>query len=203
MAQAETSVSVPVAVRADQVPGQHGTARHRGNMFAVDDRGELRLDLEAGANLSRLPAVVDPGKHLRPTSDIVALMVFEHHLTVHNALTRAMVQCRRMLHYQKSLQQDLSEEVSDEPRYTSTRNVFENSAQEVLDALLFKDEAAMPEGGVSGSADFQKENYPADIVPFCEPQDDGYPYLKYLNQVTFDVSTDRNCSKPPVRSLTL
>ncbi len=39
------------------------------------------------------------------------------------------------------------------------------------------------------SADFQKENYPADIVPFCEPQDDNYPYLKYLNQFNIDVDT--------------
>jgi hypothetical protein len=39
------------------------------------------------------------------------------------------------------------------------------------------------------STDWQFEKYPADIVPFSEWDDGGYSYLKYANQIDFDVDT--------------
>jgi hypothetical protein len=138
------------------VTGQHGAARHRGNVFAHDDGKEVTLDVERGANLSGLEKFFDPELHLEPTSDIGALMVLEHQVAVHQALTRAVHECRRMLHYQRGLQESFKEPLTDEPSYDSVKSVFASKAQALLDVLLYKDEASLPEGGIHGSTDFVK-----------------------------------------------
>ena len=84
----------------------------------------------------------------------MALMVFEHQLEMQNALTRAALNSRRMLDYQKNLQRELKEPITEEPVYESVKSVFESSSRELVDDLLFKDEAQLPEG-VEGSAGFQ------------------------------------------------
>jgi hypothetical protein len=63
-----------------------------------------------------------------------------------------------MLEYQRNLEQD----VHLAPMYTkgdlhfdSVRSVFDHSADNIVDAMLFKDEATLPTG-VSGAAAFQK-----------------------------------------------
>lgn len=137
------------------VTGQHGQALHRGNIFVREEKGELVADYAKGANVTNLTPYFDLRPHLTDTSDIVALMVMEHQLATHNALTRAAFATRRMMHYQQSVQRDLKEEVSEEPTYDSVRRVIENSAQDVVDHLLFKDEAALPAGGIQGSPGFQ------------------------------------------------
>jgi hypothetical protein len=91
-----------------------------------------------------------------PTSDIVALMVFEHQLAVHTALTRANYECLRMLAYQRGLQESFKEPFTDEPAYDSVKSVFKNNAEAVLDALLYKDEAPLPTGGIAGSPAFRE-----------------------------------------------
>lgn len=60
-----------------------------------------------------------------------------------------------MLAYQKNLQRDLKEPVTEELTYDSVKRVFESAAKDVVDDLLFKDEAALP-NGLAGSAAFQK-----------------------------------------------
>lgn len=138
------------------VTGHHGQALHRGNVFVREQKGELVADLTKGANITNLAPFFDLRPHLTDTSDIVALMVMEHQLATHNALTRAAFAARRMMHYQQSVQRDLKEEVTAEPTYDSVRRVIENSAQDVVDHLLFKDEAALPEGGIQGSPAFRE-----------------------------------------------
>ncbi len=138
------------------VTGRHGTVRHRGNAFAHDNGKEVTLDTERGANLARLDQFYDTTLHLEPTSDIGALMVLEHQVAFHHALTRAVHECRRMLHYQHGLQESFKEPITDTPSYDSVKSVFANNAQAVLDVLLYKDEAALPDGGLHGSADFVK-----------------------------------------------
>jgi hypothetical protein len=89
------------------------------------------------------------------SSDVVALLVFEQQLTIQNALTRASLDCRRMLDYQEKLQVAFKTPVTEEPEYESVKSVFEHTAQDVVDDLLFKDEAALPPG-IRGSTAFQK-----------------------------------------------
>jgi len=130
--------------------------RHRGNLIVTDGREPGVRELSVGANLKSLSKLVDTGPYLAPTSDVTALLVFEHQLSVQNALTRANQECLRMITYQTNLQRELKEPVTSEPNYESVQHVFSSAAQLVLDALLYKDEAPLPEGGVEGVGDFAK-----------------------------------------------
>jgi len=138
------------------VTGRHGAATHRGNVFAREEKGELVVDFGSGANVTNLAGFFNPARYLAGTSDLVALLVFEHQLAMHNAITRAGFHCRRMLHYQTSVQRDLRETVTEEPTYDSVRRVFDNAAQDVVDHLLFLEEAPLPEGGVQGDGRFEQ-----------------------------------------------
>lgn len=136
------------------VTGQHGTATHRGNVFAHEKGDELVVDFTKGANITNLSSFFDTNNYLRGSSDIVALMVFEHQLAMQDAIIQAGFRCRRMMDYQQKLQHDLKETVTDEPTYDSVKSVFASSARDVADCLLFKDEATLPDG-IKGSPDFQ------------------------------------------------
>lgn len=136
------------------VTGQHGSSLHRGNIFASDQNDKLIVDLQRGANLTDLSSFFDPRSYLTDGSDIIALLVFEHQLAMQNTLTRAAVNCRRMLAYQRNLQRDLKEPVTEELTYESVQRVFDSSAKDVVDDLLFKDEAPLPEG-LAGAKSFQ------------------------------------------------
>ena len=135
------------------VTGKHGTALHRGNVLAREKDDALIVDLQRGANLSDLSDFFETKSYLGPGSDIVALLVFEHQTAMQNALTRASLDCRRMLAYQKNLQLDFKEPVTEELTYDSVKHVFDSTAREVVDDLLFKGEARLPEG-LQGSAAF-------------------------------------------------
>lgn len=139
------------------VTGTHGTTLHRGNVVAGEAGGKLVVDHARGANITDLAKSISVDAYPAKTSDVVALMVFEHQMAVHNALTRAGFETRRMLAYQQNLQRELGKAVTDEPAYDSVRRVIETQVQEVLDQLLFKDEASLPAGGIQGSAAFQQE----------------------------------------------
>ncbi len=136
------------------VTGKHGSALHRGNVLAQEKNGELVVDLKRGANVTDLSAFFETRAYLTPRSDIIALLVYEHQLAMQNTLTRASLDCRRMLAYQKNLQQDLKEPVTEELTYDSVKRVFEGTAKDVVDDLLFKGEAQLPQG-LEGSAAFQ------------------------------------------------
>jgi hypothetical protein len=74
---------------------------------------------------------------------------------MHDAIVQAGFRCRRMMDYQQKLQHDLKEPVTTEPTFDSVKSVFNSSARDVVDCLLFKDEAALPDG-IKGSEDFQR-----------------------------------------------
>ena len=138
------------------VTGRHGDARHRGNT-RLDERDETsELDTEAGANLASLEGLFNTRPYPAPSSDIVALMVLEHQTATQNVLTKANHAALRAMHMQRSLQKELGEPVLNEPVGTA-RRIIDNAATQVLDALLFKDEAPLPEGGIEGSEAFQAD----------------------------------------------
>jgi hypothetical protein len=128
---------------------------HRGNIRTHENNGALVADFARGANITNLSSFFPTEKYLSGTSDIVALLIFEHQLAMHNALTRAAFSCRRMLDYQKNLQQTFKEPVTEEPAYDSVKSVFETATRDVVNTLLFKDEAPLPEG-VEGNPEFIK-----------------------------------------------
>ena len=136
------------------VTGKHGALRHRGNIIATE-RADNTCDfpIEKGANITDLTALFDTTPYPRKSSDIVALMVLEHQTYVQNVLTKANHSSLRAMHMQTSLQKELGEPVINEPIGTA-RRIIDHSAEEVVEALFFKDEAALPEGGIEGDEAF-------------------------------------------------
>lgn len=138
------------------VTGTHGNTVHRGNVFADEDGNKLVFNPKAGANVTNLSKFFDIGDYLTNSSDIVALLVFEHQTAMQNALTRASVNCQHMLDYQKHLDEAFNQPAkNDELHFDSVRLVFDHAADDVVDTMLFKDEADMPDV-ITGSAEFQK-----------------------------------------------
>ena len=137
------------------VTGMHGQALHRGNVFTEEKDGQLTADFSRGANVTNLSDFFDTSRYLTNTSDIVALLVLEHQIAMQNTITSAGMRCRRMLEYQRALQRDLKEVVTEEPTYDSVRSVFKGAVQEVVEDLLFCGEATLPVG-LKGTPGFQK-----------------------------------------------
>jgi hypothetical protein len=141
------------------VTGQHGGTLHRGNVIAEEINDKLVFNPARGANITNLSPYFDTSRYLAGSSDIVSLLVFEHQTAMQNAITRAGMDCWRMLNYQKELQKVLKPTpagaAEDEPAFESVQSVFDHSADAVADALLFKDEAALPKT-IIGSPEFQK-----------------------------------------------
>jgi hypothetical protein len=138
------------------VTGEHGTATHRGNVQAEEVGETLRVTFELGSNVTNLQDRFPTYRYLRSDSDIVALLVFEHQVAMHNALTRASHESRRMLAYQEGLQKAFGEPVTEEPVYDSVVRVFEATARDVVDHLLFRGEAPLPDG-IRGHPDFVRD----------------------------------------------
>jgi hypothetical protein len=138
------------------VTALRGGPRHRGNLVLSTEHEPASEELAKGTHLKTLGTLVDTSPYLVRSSDITALLIFEHQVSVQNALTKANQECMRMLAYQKTLQKELKETVTEEPTYDSVRNVFASASQQVVDALLCKDEAALPEGGIQGVGGFAK-----------------------------------------------
>jgi hypothetical protein len=112
------------------------------------------MDYKAGANVTSLTRLIDVSAYPRKSSDIVALMVLEHQTSTQNILTKANHTAMRAMHMQTSLQKELGEKVESEPTGTA-RRVIDHAADDVVAALLFKDEAALPDGGIEGDPAFQ------------------------------------------------
>jgi hypothetical protein len=135
------------------VTGYHGTEPHRGNARGSENGEQLVFEAER-ARPDELSAYFETRNYLRQTSDVVALLVFEHQLTVQNALTKAGMTCRKMMTYQHGLQKAFKEPVTDEPAFDSVKSVFASAVQEVVDHLLFRNAAPLP-NGVVGDPAFQ------------------------------------------------
>jgi len=128
------------------VTGQHGRTLHRGNTIASESDNTLHFPNANGANVTDLSPYFDVNRYLAPTSDIVSFLVFEHQIAVQNAITKASMEARRMLHYQAGLQEAFGETTTAEPSYDSVKSVFASVTQNLVDALLTKDEAPLPHG---------------------------------------------------------
>ena len=138
------------------VTGRHGKLAHRGNTTAKEDGEIVNFDASRGQNIADLSSFFDTSPYPIKTSDVVALMVLEHQTSTQNILTKANHTAMRAMHMQTSLQRELGETVSQVPSGTAERMVT-HATEDVLDAILFKDEAALPEGGIEGTQAFVDE----------------------------------------------
>ncbi|MEY4271627.1 MAG: hypothetical protein RL250_493 [Verrucomicrobiota bacterium] len=137
------------------VTGRTPGLRHRGNVlgktteeFTGDNplRGEVRPGLPAGPDAARYP---------RPTSDIVALLMHDHQVHVHNVLCTANQEARIAL-YRWPAMRELLQLPADSAPAGSCLVVLNSQAEKVLEALLCKGEAAFPAGGVQGDGAFEQ-----------------------------------------------
>lgn len=137
------------------VTGRHGNLLHRGNVTAVEKPDNTcDMPIEKGANITRLTHFFDTSPYPRQSSDIVALMVLEHQTSVQNVLTKANHTALRAMHMQTNLRKELGEPEEKNPVGTA-RRIIDHSTDDIVEALFFKDEAALPDGGIEGDESFQ------------------------------------------------
>lgn len=119
----------------------HSAIDHRGNrIYREEDEGAEELSLEK-VDLSRYP---------RGTSDIVALMVLEHQCRVHNLLTAASIRYRRAEWLARVIDPEA------DPDEGQAGRIADGLADEIVEALLFRDEASLGEG-IEGDRGYQKD----------------------------------------------
>jgi hypothetical protein len=70
------------------VTGQHGDQTHRGNLVGKSAFAKQEEEPNHAGNLSKLSRFFSTNKYVTPGSDIVALMVLEHQVHMHNYITR-------------------------------------------------------------------------------------------------------------------
>jgi hypothetical protein len=121
-----------------------------------------QLETAGTQNLTDLIRRFDTGAYLTPHSDIVALMTLEHQTHMTNLITRVGFETRMALHMQQALNRELGEPadyLSD-----STRNRIHAAADELVEYLLFSEEAQLTEPlrGTSGFAGVFAKQGPRD-----------------------------------------
>lgn len=136
------------------VSGTHGEQRHMGNVLLDDPDENEELNVEQGANITDLSALVNVDPYLTPHSDIVALMVLQHQVQMHNVLTAAnhagAITERDASIMNKALERP-DDFVSD-----STMRRYDSAAERVVKALLFVDEHPLTDH-VQGTSSFAEE----------------------------------------------
>ena len=132
------------------VTGTHGRQRHMGNAIARGPYGQVELDTESRANATSLSRYVDTSDYLTRYSDIVALMVNGHQNRIHNLITKAIIETKSALQYQKDLNRELKR--PDEAGLESVQSRVKSVCEPLLDAMLFVHEAPLtdPVVGFSG-----------------------------------------------------
>lgn len=135
------------------VTGTHGEMRHMGNVISREEGREVLTDRESGANLETLEGRFDTDAYLTPHSDLVALMVLEHQVQMHNAIAAANYETREAIHQSEQMNRLLGREpgmLSD-----SANRRIDAAAARVLRYLLMRDEFRLtsPVAGTSGFAE--------------------------------------------------
>jgi hypothetical protein len=134
------------------VTGTHGGMRHMGNLVlrgknAADPDS---LDLDGGANVTDLSSRFDVSPYLRPSSDVVALLVLTHQAQVHNLLTKAGYETRLALRDQDAMNKALGEKP--DHTFESTQRRIKSACEPLVKAMLFCEAQALPEPVVGDPA---------------------------------------------------
>ncbi|MEO8497974.1 MAG: hypothetical protein ABI614_23145, partial [Planctomycetota bacterium] len=136
------------------VTGTHGKQRHMGNAFVDGTSGPEDLDAEAGANVTDLSNYTRTTPYLTPDSDIVALMVLGHQVSVHNRIAAANFSGRTT-----ERDADVMNRALDRPQdyeSDSTQRRYASVAEKVVECLLMVDEHRLSDP-ISGTSNFAAE----------------------------------------------
>ena len=131
------------------VTGRLGTARHMGNDVAA-------LDGRSTRDLASVEGLFDTDGYRSTSSDVVAHLVLTHQAGMTNLLTRAAFEARMA---EASLRGPVTQEQTE-----AITVLMEDIAREVVDHMLFVDEAKLPAGihGASGFAERFSKSGPRD-----------------------------------------
>ena len=136
------------------VTGLHGSQKHLGNLIINRDDVPDPIENAQGMNETTLEDRFRVDRYLTPHSDIVALMVLEHQVFVHNRITRATFTTREALHYEAALNEALKNPPG--TRLESTTRRIQTAGDRLVEALLFSGEAKILEP-ISGTSGFAAE----------------------------------------------
>ena len=152
---ANIAPSTPLAERWGgwYVTGTKAPFEHRANLTgkkADDFEGPNALPTR---NLATLDGVVDTHRYLLKTSDVIPMLMHDHQVHVHNVLSTANQDARIALHRWPAMREILGLPANAPPQ-GSCVVVFDSQAEKILDALLCRDEAAWPSGGIQSDGVF-------------------------------------------------
>ena len=150
-----TSYKSPMAERWGgwYVTGQHGSQRHMGNEPARGPEDDSKIDVDKGANVMDIRPYMDVESYLRPTSDIVALMVAEHQMGVQNLITKAGRLTRNALRDEWIVHPD---EAASGKHVLSTLERIDHAVEPLVQSLLCIDEPKLS-SPISGSSPYSAE----------------------------------------------
>ncbi len=123
----------------------HGT--HLGNTFTADPDYPGQVDRLLAADVRDLKAVIDGIRYISASSDVVALLVFEHQTRMHNLLTQANYETRLAL----ARNTTEAAPVSGDPQAR-----IQQAGERLLEYMLFRREAPL-DGPVQGTTRFFAE----------------------------------------------
>jgi len=134
------------------VTGNSGSAHHRGNQAAIElPNGDAQLDPALGSNVTDLSPYFDTTRYLEPTSDIVALMVLEHQVVMHNLLTQGGSVVHERIIAAQALANYLDKPFV--PAESETLQIVINSnVKRIVEHLLYCSETQLQDPIVGGDA---------------------------------------------------
>lgn len=134
------------------VSGQHGALRHMGNAIATRGESGVTIDRDRYANLEKLDHFFPTDAFPAPGSDIAALLVFDHQVTMHHRLVEAAYRARQALFDSK-----LDPTETDVSKLARGRSIeeFTEGVEMVVEYLLFREEVPL-DPGVTAHPDFQR-----------------------------------------------
>lgn len=136
------------------VTGNSGQTHHRGNQTTLAQaNGDAFINNKLGSNVNDLSPYFRIDRYLQPTSDIVALMVLEHQVQMHNHLTQGAASVRKQIERGKLLAEHLGEPY-DPATHDTLQRIIASRTDKIVRHLLFCDEVALTDP-IQGSEAFQ------------------------------------------------
>jgi hypothetical protein len=154
-ASIDTSDATPMKNRWGgwYVTGRHGEQSHLGNIVVRTQEDLDNIDSLRKGNLDTLQGLFDTKPYITDRSDIVALLVLQHQVTLHNFITRANFKARTVV------SREIDPSVNPEPSWNDFSPRTQKALQAMLEPLvraLLNANAVTFESPISGNAGFDK-----------------------------------------------
>ncbi|MCP4849520.1 MAG: hypothetical protein GY899_16400 [Verrucomicrobiaceae bacterium] len=133
------------------VTGGHDALQHMGNAIASRNEGELKLIRNDAVHQAGLGDVFDVSKYPVPTSDVAALLVLDHQVSMHFKLMEAAYIARQAIH--DATQAGKRGGIDSQESVIKALNL---AARQVVNHLLFADEATIGGESTRGNGVFVK-----------------------------------------------